>query len=67
MISVIALGYSSGGSRISRWGGRRAVGGALTSGMGAFWRKHMQKRKNWILLGGHALAAPPWIRQCTVP
>ena len=42
-------------------GRRRAVGGgALTSDVGAFWQKQMQKRKNWILLGGgHVPAAPP--------
>ena len=45
--------------------GHRAVGGAPTSDMGAFRQKHMQKRKNWILLGGgRAPAAPTWIRQC---
>ena len=31
--------------------GRRAVGGAPTSDVGAFRQKHMRKRKNWILLG----------------
>ena len=40
-------------------GGRRAIGGALTSDVDAFPRKHMRKRKNWILLGGRAPAAPP--------
>ena len=43
-------------------GGRQAVGGALTSDVGAFWQKHMRKRKNWILLGGggaRAGGAPP--------
>ena len=53
---------SSGRSRISRWGGgggRRAVGGTPTSDVGAFWQKHMRKRKNWILLGGCMPAAPP--------
>ena len=44
--------FVSCGSRISRWG-------APTSDVYAFQRKCMQKQKNWILLGGRALAAPP--------
>ena len=28
------------------------LGGAPTSDVGTFWQKYMQKRKNWILLGG---------------
>ena len=34
-------------------------GGVLTSDAYTFQRKHKQKRKKWILLGGGA----PWIRQ----
>ena len=33
-------------------------GGAPTSDMGAFWQKRMQKRKNWILLGGRQWCPP---------
>ena len=43
------------GGALSHWG-------APTSDVGAFQRKHMRKRKNWILLGGgggHALVVPP--------
>ena len=53
-------------------GGRRAAGGATTSDVGTFRQKCMRKRKNWILLGGRAPAAPPgsatvWANQkCTV-
>ena len=32
--------------------GAELLEGAPTSDMGAFWQKHMRKRKNWILLGG---------------
>ena len=39
-------------------------GGAPTSNVGAFQQKHMQKRKNWILLGGGGAGSAPWIRQC---
>ena len=34
-------------------------GGGWTSDTGTFRWKHMQKRKNWVPLGGGA----PWIRQ----
>ena len=44
---------------------RFPVGGAPTSDVGAFWQKHMQKRKNWILFVGGAGGAP-WIRQCQI-
>ena len=40
-------------------GGCQAIGGTPTSDIGAFWQKHMQKQKNWILLGGHMPEAPP--------
>ena len=52
----------SGGSRISRWGGTPSHwggGGVPTSDVGAFWQKHMRKRKNWILLGGMCQRRPP--------
>ena len=44
---------SSGGSRISRWGGG---GGAPTSDVGDFRWKRMSKQKNWVPLGGGARA-----------
>ena len=34
-----------------------------TSDAGAFQRKHVQKQKNWILLGA-AHRRRPWLRQC---
>ena len=49
--------HSSGGSRISRWGG------APTSNAYTFRQKHMRKRKKLILFGARAGGAP-WIRQC---
>ena len=42
-------------------GGTEPLGaGVLTSDMGTFWQKHMQKQKNWNPLGGgaHAGSAP---------
>ena len=33
--------------------------GVLTSDMNAFWQKHMQKWKNWVLLGGMCWGHPP--------
>ena len=47
--------------------GRRAVGEAPTSDVGAFWQKRMQKQKNWIPFGGgtcRRCPPPRWIRQC---
>ena len=49
----------SGRSRISHWGGHRAIGGVPTSNVGAFQQKHMRKQKNWILLGGAHWRQPP--------
>ena len=51
----------SGGSRISRWGGRRPVGG----GGGANLRRvHFSaKTKEIDPVGGARAAVPPWIRQ----
>ena len=40
------------------WGGAEPLEGALTSDVGTFWWKCMQKRKNWILLGRRPLDPP---------
>ena len=52
---------SSSGSRISRWGG------APTSDVGTFRQKRMQKRKNWILLGGRQRRPPGSANEKAIP
>ena len=48
-------------------GGRRAIGGGTpTPNVGTFWQKHMQKQKNWILLGGGTPVVPPGSANVTI-
>ena len=51
------------GSSISRWGGRRPVGGT-NLWCGHFWWKCMQKQRIRFPWGEGAPAVPPWIRHC---
>ena len=50
-------------------GGAGQLGQALISDTGTFWQKHVQKWKNWILLGGEGACRwrSPWICQWSVP